>query len=56
MFAYKVAPYFILIVIDIIMHQSFVSPGPVIAGLKCQDFTADESRQCHRCAGALISR
>ena len=27
-----------------------------IAGLKCRDFTADESRQCRRCAGVLISR
>ena len=27
-----------------------------IAGLNCQDLTADESRQCRRCAGVLISR
>ena len=27
-----------------------------IAGLKCRDLTADESRQCRRCAGVLISR
>ena len=27
-----------------------------IAGLKCLDLTADESRQCRRCAGVLISR
>ena len=26
-----------------------------IAGLKCRDLTADESRQCRRCAGVLIS-
>ena len=27
-----------------------------IAGLKCRDLTADESRQCRRCAVVLISR
>ena len=27
-----------------------------IAGLKCRDLTSDESRQCRRCAGVLISR
>ena len=27
-----------------------------IAGLKCRDFTTDESRQCRRCAGVLIPR
>ena len=26
------------------------------AGLKCRDLTSDESRQCRRCAGVLISR
>ena len=27
-----------------------------IAGPKCRDLTFDESRQCRRCAGVLISR
>ena len=27
-----------------------------IAGPKCRDLTFDESRQCGRCAGVLISR
>ena len=27
-----------------------------IAGPKCRDLTSDESRQCRRCAGVLISR
>ena len=27
-----------------------------IAGLKCRDLTADESQQCRRVAGVLISR
>ena len=27
-----------------------------IAGLKCRDLTPDESQQCHRGAGVLISR
>ena len=26
-----------------------------IGGLKCQDLTSDESRQCRTCAGVLIS-
>ena len=43
------------------MHQSFETPaprGPRIvgtAGLKCWDLTSDESQQCWRCAGVLIS-
>ena len=27
-----------------------------IAGPQCRDLTVDESRQCRRCAGVLISR
>ena len=38
------------------------NPGPGagdsgdIAGLKCRDLAADESRQRRRCAGVLVSR
>ena len=46
-----------------IIGQSFVSPRSLgagdsgdIAGTKCRDLTFDESRQCRRCAGVLISR
>ena len=41
------------------MHLSFETPVPTwpgIAGLKCHDLTSDESWQCRRCAGVLISR
>ena len=38
------------------MHQSFVLDYGDKAGPKCRDLTFDESRQCRRCAGVLISR
>ena len=44
------------------MHQSFetgsygAEANGNIAGLKCSDLSPNESRQCRRCSGVLISR
>ena len=54
----KGRPLYCFSVFSIIMYQSFVSQAHTldIAGLKCRDLTPDESQQCRRGAGVLISR